>query len=80
MMVAPSLVMVTSPSCETRILSIPFGPREVRTMLEMDLAAMMLALTASSPFTRDLACCSLSITKGRPYSSAKREKNKKWRV
>lgn len=47
----------------------PFGPREVRTMLEMDLAAIMLALTASRPFTRDLACCSLRMTKGRPYSS-----------
>ena len=70
-MVAPSLVMVTSPSGETRILSIPFGPRDVRTILEMDLAAMMLALTASRPFTRDLACCSLRMTKGRPYSSVR---------
>ncbi len=68
-MVAPSLVMVTSPSGETRILSIPLGPSEVRTIWEMDLAARMLALVASRPLTRAFACCSFKITKGRPYSS-----------
>lgn len=68
-MVAPSLVMVTSPSGETKILSIPLGPREVRTMSEIDFAARMFALVASRPFTLDFACCSFRITKGRPYSS-----------
>jgi hypothetical protein len=28
-----------------------------------------LTLVASRPLTRDLACCSFKITKGRPYSS-----------
>ena len=68
-MVAPSLVMVTSPSGLTMILSIPLGPSEVRTMPEMVRAANMLALVASMPLTRALACCSFRMTKGRPYSS-----------
>lgn len=41
-MVAPSLVMVTSPSGEIRILSMPRGPREERRMEEMEVAASML--------------------------------------
>ena len=69
MIVAPSLVMVTSPSADTRILSIPLGPRDVRTIWEMDFAARMFAFVASRPFTLDFACCSLRITKGLPYSS-----------
>ena len=35
-------MMVTSPSGETRILSIPLGPREERRILEMEVAARML--------------------------------------
>lgn len=68
-MVAPSLVMVTSPSGDTSILSIPLGPREVLTIEEMDFAAMILALVASRPLTLAFACCSLSMMKGLPYSS-----------
>mmetsp|Transcript_17542 Transcript_17542/g.36842 ORF Transcript_17542/g.36842 Transcript_17542/m.36842 type:complete len:250 (+) Transcript_17542:1188-1937(+) len=68
-MVAPSLVMVTSPSGETRILSMPLGPREERRILEMEVAARIFDLTASRPFTRALACCSFKMMKGRPYSS-----------
>jgi len=41
-MVAPSLVMMTSPSGETSILSIPLGPREVLRRLATVLAARML--------------------------------------
>mmetsp|Transcript_15762 Transcript_15762/g.23074 ORF Transcript_15762/g.23074 Transcript_15762/m.23074 type:complete len:242 (+) Transcript_15762:836-1561(+) len=69
MIVAPSLVMVTSPSWETRILSMPFGPRDVRTICEMDFAAIMFAFVASRPLTLDLACCSFRMIKGLPYSS-----------
>jgi len=69
MIVAPSFVMVTSPSADTSILSIPLGPREVRTIWEIDFAAMMFALVASRPLTLDFACCSFRMTKGLPYSS-----------
>ena len=69
MIVAPSFVMVTSPSAETRILSIPLGPRDVRTIWEIDFAARMFALVASRPLTLDFACCSFRMTKGLPYSS-----------
>jgi len=40
------------------------------------LSLMILTLTASNPFTRALACCSLKIMKGLPYSS---ENNKSTR-
>ena len=40
------------------ILSMPFGPSEVRSTRETALAAPMLALTASMPRTRDLRSCS----------------------
>lgn len=77
MMVAPSFVIVTSPSGETRILSIPLGPREVRTIWEMERAAIMLDFVASSPFTRAFACCSFKITKGLPYSSEREGDNER---
>ena len=34
----------TSPSGETKILFIPFGPSDVQTILDIYLAAVMLAL------------------------------------
>ena len=40
--VAPSLVMVTSPSESTSILSMPLGPREVFTSSAISFAAWML--------------------------------------
>lgn len=39
-MVAPSFVTVTSPMSSTNILSSPTGPRELLTMLAIELAAM----------------------------------------
>ena len=68
-MVAPSFVMVTSPSGETIILSMPLGPNEVRSKPETDRAAMMLCFWACNPLMRLLACCSFRMMKGRPYSS-----------
>ena len=41
----------------------------------MDLAARIFDLVASAPLTRFLACCSLRMIKGRPYSSTKANKN-----
>jgi hypothetical protein len=43
-MVAPSLVMTTSPMLSTSILSMPFGPRVVRTASATAFAAAMLLL------------------------------------
>ena len=42
--VAPSLVIVTSPSESTSILSMPRGPSEVLTISEISFAACMLFL------------------------------------
>ena len=67
--VAPSFVMVTSPSGETIILSMPLGPNDVLSNPETDRAAMMLCFCACRPLMRDLACCSFRMMKGRPYSS-----------
>ena len=67
--VAPSFVMVTSPSGETIILSIPFGPRDVLNKPETDRAAIILCFCACRPLMRLLACCSFRMMKGRPYSS-----------
>mmetsp|Transcript_24472 Transcript_24472/g.75486 ORF Transcript_24472/g.75486 Transcript_24472/m.75486 type:complete len:273 (-) Transcript_24472:156-974(-) len=67
--VAPSFVMVTSPSGETIILSMPLGPSDVRRRLDTDRAAMMLCFWASRPLMRDFCCCSFRMMKGRPYSS-----------
>ena len=47
--VAPSFVIVTSPSESTSILSIPFGPRVVLTASATALAAAILFLWASFP-------------------------------
>ncbi len=47
-MVAPSLVIMTSPFAEDNILSIPRGPRLVRTASATALAARMLAYRTSS--------------------------------
>ncbi len=49
-MVAPSLVMVVTSYSETSILSIPWGPREVRTMEQISLAAATLFAIAPGPF------------------------------
>src|SRR5271156_6704427 len=48
-MVAPSLVMVTSPIESTSILSMPRGPIEVLTISAISFAAWMLFLWASLP-------------------------------
>jgi hypothetical protein len=61
--------MVTSPSGETSILSMPFGPKLVRRMLVTVRAAMMFAFCASRPFSRDLLSWSRMMMYGRPYSS-----------
>ena len=45
---APSLVINTSPLLSWIILSIPLGPREVRTTSATALAAWMLVLRMSS--------------------------------
>ena len=67
--VAPSLVMHTSPSGDCSILSIPLGPSEVLRMEVTALAARMLAFWAASPRVRPFFAPSLMITNGRPYSS-----------
>jgi hypothetical protein len=61
--------MVTSPSGDWSILSMPLGPSEVRRMRATALAAAMLAFCASSPLRRDLFSCSRRMMKGRPNSS-----------
>mmetsp|Transcript_7546 Transcript_7546/g.23867 ORF Transcript_7546/g.23867 Transcript_7546/m.23867 type:complete len:266 (+) Transcript_7546:1040-1837(+) len=48
--VAPSFVMITSPDLDTTILSMPFGPSDVRTTSATALAAVML-------FSRTLRSC-----------------------
>mmetsp|Transcript_32802 Transcript_32802/g.76615 ORF Transcript_32802/g.76615 Transcript_32802/m.76615 type:complete len:247 (-) Transcript_32802:139-879(-) len=53
--VAPSLVMITSPLCVSIILSIPRGPSDVRTASEMALPAIMLEVRTSS-------CCRLPVS------------------
>mmetsp|Transcript_31984 Transcript_31984/g.72736 ORF Transcript_31984/g.72736 Transcript_31984/m.72736 type:complete len:233 (-) Transcript_31984:30-728(-) len=68
-MVAPSFVIVTSPSALTNILSIPLGPRDVRRRLVTLRAARIFAFCASSPLIRAFACCSLRMMNGLPYSS-----------
>mmetsp|Transcript_46745 Transcript_46745/g.130144 ORF Transcript_46745/g.130144 Transcript_46745/m.130144 type:complete len:280 (-) Transcript_46745:18-857(-) len=68
-MVAPSLVTRTSPSGPTTILSIPFGPMELRIVSAIDFAAKMLALCACIPLRRFFFCCSSMMMNGLPYSS-----------
>mmetsp|Transcript_12073 Transcript_12073/g.28356 ORF Transcript_12073/g.28356 Transcript_12073/m.28356 type:complete len:285 (-) Transcript_12073:19-873(-) len=67
--VAPSFVTRTSPSGPTTILSIPFGPMELRMVSAMDLAARMFALCAWMPRRRFFFCCSSMMMKGLPNSS-----------
>ena len=50
MMVAPSFVMMTSPSLDWIILSMPFGPSEERTASATPLAAIMFACRTSCSF------------------------------
>ena len=50
--------MTMSPSGLCSILSIPFGPIELRITRATALAALMLAFWASSPFMRLLRSCS----------------------
>ena len=52
MMVAPSFVMITSPSLDWIILSMPFGPSDERTASATPLAAMMFALRTSCSLAR----------------------------
>ena len=47
-MVAPSLVMITSPSACLTILSMPLGPRDVLTASESALAASMFEILTST--------------------------------
>ena len=51
--VAPSFVMVTSPSESTSILSIPLGPRLVCTISAMIFDAAMLFFWASRPLVSE---------------------------
>ena len=51
--VAPSFVMVTSPSGLTSILSIPFGPSDVRSTVETERAATMLDCAARESRARE---------------------------
>jgi len=67
--VAPSFVTVMSPSGEMRILSRPRGPREVRTIPATVFAARMCDLTASFPCCLFFLPWSLTMMKGRPFSS-----------
>mmetsp|Transcript_94239 Transcript_94239/g.228829 ORF Transcript_94239/g.228829 Transcript_94239/m.228829 type:complete len:201 (-) Transcript_94239:101-703(-) len=50
--VAPSLVMITSPLSAWIILSMPRGPSDVRIASATDLAAMMLDMRTSRSFSR----------------------------
>src|SRR5919106_1392388 len=70
--VAPSFVIVTSPMLFTSILSIPLGPRLVRTISAIVFAAVMLFLCAWLPFVSELpylkrtigigcCCCCIDI-------------------
>mmetsp|Transcript_79180 Transcript_79180/g.221984 ORF Transcript_79180/g.221984 Transcript_79180/m.221984 type:complete len:266 (-) Transcript_79180:29-826(-) len=54
--VAPSLEMMTSPFGSWIILSMPFGPKEVRTVSATALAARMFVVRTSWPFS-SLAFC-----------------------
>ena len=68
-MVAPSFVIVMSPSGETIILSMPLGPSEVLIMDATALAARMWAFWASNPLRRFFFSCSRTMMNGRPCSS-----------
>ncbi|KAH3683016.1 hypothetical protein WICPIJ_006020 [Wickerhamomyces pijperi] len=68
-MVAPSLVMVMSPSGEIKILSRPLGPSEVLMMEATALAARIWDFLASTPCCLFLVPWSLTMMKGLPISS-----------
>eukprot|EP00123_Amoebidium_parasiticum_P009232 comp19346_c1_seq1/m.22273 comp19346_c1_seq1/g.22273 ORF comp19346_c1_seq1/g.22273 comp19346_c1_seq1/m.22273 type:complete len:300 (+) comp19346_c1_seq1:845-1744(+) len=70
--VAPSFVMVTSPSGLTRSLSKPLGPSDVRRIEATLRAAKMCDFCASRPVRRLLDSWSLMTIKGRPFSSKNR--------
>mmetsp|Transcript_11266 Transcript_11266/g.39151 ORF Transcript_11266/g.39151 Transcript_11266/m.39151 type:complete len:400 (+) Transcript_11266:554-1753(+) len=57
--VAPSLVMVTSPMSSTSILSRPTGPSEDLTMLATASTAVTFCVLTSSPEVRSPAICRL---------------------
>ena len=63
------VLMVISPSPLCSILSIPFGPRLVLSVLTTARAAAMFAFCAASPLTRSFCPCSRTIINGRPNSS-----------
>ena len=67
--VAPSFVTTISPSGDYNILSIPFGPIDDRSVLDIVLAAMIFYFNASIPFILFFASYSFIIIKGRPNSS-----------
>ena len=59
--VAPSFVIITSPIESTSILSIPFGPRVVRTASATAFAAAILLLWAVRPRLRVVPSFSMKI-------------------
>jgi hypothetical protein len=59
--VAPSFVTATSPSGDTNILSIPFGPRDEDNVLATAFAANILLLYASKPLSLFFEAYSLKI-------------------
>jgi hypothetical protein len=63
------ILMMTSPSGDWSILSMPLGPSDVRRIRATALAEAMLAFCASSPRRRVFFSCSRRIMKGRPNSS-----------
>lgn len=52
------VLMVTSPSGDCSILSIPFGPKDERKMRATAFAAAMLAFCAASPWSLCFLSCS----------------------
>lgn len=61
------LLIVMSPSELCSILSIPLGPNELRKVRETAFAARILALTASTPRTRDFLSCSCDFKHQQPF-------------
>ena len=59
--VAPSFVIVTSPIESTSILSMPFGPKVVRTLSATALAAIIFLLCASLPVFRSVPSGRINI-------------------
>mmetsp|Transcript_55635 Transcript_55635/g.144646 ORF Transcript_55635/g.144646 Transcript_55635/m.144646 type:complete len:268 (+) Transcript_55635:991-1794(+) len=63
-MVAPSFEMITSPLGSWIILSMPFGPSDVLTVWATALAARMLVILTSWPFSSFLFCLAPSLIAG----------------